>query len=920
MNKYFIYKILFMALLLFFIPFGYSEVKAIDYSNISYGIVNFKTKSCYTNTSYTEFATGRIGYTNGCYGADGAFLGMYNGKVKFMLSGVIGLVDASEVTVIDIPKYDATTYISSYRVLDGNLQHCVSLDTSYSSFSCYSLGKNTIGLKTGVYYLSYDGHYFYEYTVANFKKMIDDYKKGVRTNAVNKTPYYNYYQFVTHRTKTNQTAADFNTHIKTMTTDSSSKMYNLGSAFITSQNKYGSNGSLMYSVAGNESDWGTSGYALNRNNLFGHNAYDSNPDEADYYSSPSESVAIHAEKFISEGYMDPCDWSDTLGAGFNSSICLQGRYNGGNLGNKASGINVRYASDPYWGEKAASNYYNLESKTGISDYGYYTLGIKTSYTSYNVRKEPSTSSTILYKTTPTTDYPFIILGKVIGSDGNLWYKIQTDPTLDSTRSKLIQDQGEYNYNNNYGYVRYDAVDIYIAGTKAIEDTTNITYNITFNANGGKFSDNTTTKVVNTKKGEKPSITSPTKEGYTFAGWSPTVVAASKATTYTATWTANEYNITFNANGGKFSDNTTSKIIKVKYNELPTVEEPTKDGYVFNGWSPTVTNVSKATIYTATWIIEEKPDETGLILREGLFNLHKLDEENGQLVLTGYNTIKGIDNTLATNIEYKIIFENVDTLETVEQKANRMTTNIPYDVYSVDGKNYKYSWFTVNLDIDNLSNGTYRIYIVASSDKYYSKNVINNKSYSTQITGYNSSNGNNVIIKNNYNDKNAPIELTVRDEVLANKTATSKYNQFDTYAKFEFVDELLYLRGLSYSYGMDLSKNASVTRKIIFENMETFETYRYDLGSITTGEYEAILPVDDKLDKTKAWYDKKIDISNIPKGKYVIYITTSSNVTDISEFTEKIGRQLDDVKATINNKNYSFSINSKKGNRIELEVS
>ena len=250
----------------------------------------------------------------------------------------------------------------------------------------------------------------------------------------------------------------------------------------------------------------------------------------------------------------------------------------------------------------------------------------------------------------------------------------------------------------------------------------------------------------------------------------------------------------------------------------------------------------------------------------------------------------------------------------------MTTNIPYDVYSVDGKNYKYSWFTINLDIDKLTNGTYQIYIISSSDKYYSKNVINNKSYSTQITGYNSSNGNNVIIKNNYNDKNAPIELTIRDEVLANKTATSKYNQFDTYAKFEFVDELLYLRGLSYSYGMDLSKNASVTRKIIFENMETFETYRYDLGSITTGEYEAILPVDDKLDKTKAWYDKKIDISNIPKGKYVIYITTSSNVTDISEFTEKLGRQLDDVKATINNKNYSFSINSKKGNRIELEVS
>ena len=30
------------------------------------------------------------------------------------------------------------------------------------------------------------------------------------------------------------------------------------------------------------------------------------------------------------------------------------RYYGANLGDKASGICVKYASDPYWGEKAAS--------------------------------------------------------------------------------------------------------------------------------------------------------------------------------------------------------------------------------------------------------------------------------------------------------------------------------------------------------------------------------------------------------------------------------------------------------------------------------------------------------------------------------------------------------------------------------------
>ena len=49
------------------------------------------------------------------------------------------------------------------------------------------------------------------------------------------------------------------------------------------------------------------------------------------------------------------------------------------------------------------------------------------------------------------------------------------------------------------------------------------------------------------------------------------------------------------------------------------------------------------------------------------------------------------------------------------------------------------------------------------------------------------------------------------------------------------------------------------------------------------------------------YDNLFDISNIPIGNYVIYITTTSNITDIAELTEKLGRNLDSVTATINNK-------------------
>ena len=122
-----------------------------------------------------------------------------------------------------------------------------------------------------------------------------------------------------------------------------------------------------------------------------------------------------------------------------------------------------------------------------------------------------------------------------------------------------------------------------------------------------------------------------------------------------------------------------------------------------------------------------------------------------------------------------------------------------------------------------------------------------------------------------------------------------------------------------SSGADLSESQKVTRKILFENVDNYKLYTKELGSITTGNYNVVLPKDDNLDKTKAWYDNNIDVSDIENGRYVIYITTSSNITDIAEMTEKLGRNLDDVTATIDGKKYSFTINKERGNRIEMIV-
>ena len=306
-------------------------------------------------------------------------------------------------------------------------------------------------------------------------------------------------------------------------------------------------------------------------------------------------------------------------------------------------------------------------------------------------------------------------------------------------------------------------------------------------------------------------------------------------------------------------------------------------------------------------------------QESLFYMDYLKQIDGKLVLKGYSTINGINNNLETDISYKVLFENVDTGKIVAMDASRITdknliTRVPFSEENLD---YTYSWFEYKFDLKNVEPGNYKLYVLAQNDKNYSLSVVSNKLYKEQATSF--VGDKSIIIYRNFNDKTGAVEFNVRDKVLAEKSSSYIYNQYDTYRAFEFVDNKLHLKGLSYSYGMDLSEKSNVTRKIIFENKKTYEIYSYDLGSITDGLYDAVLPVDDNLDKTRAWYDNTFDITNIPKGEYIIYITTASNITDIAELTEKLGRNLDSVKLELEDKKYSFSINKDKGNRVELKV-
>ena len=311
-------------------------------------------------------------------------------------------------------------------------------------------------------------------------------------------------------------------------------------------------------------------------------------------------------------------------------------------------------------------------------------------------------------------------------------------------------------------------------------------------------------------------------------------------------------------------------------------------------------------------------EKKLIKTTGNFYFDYLKEVGNNLQLRGYLTVEGMDNTLNEKISYKIQFVSTDG-RTYEQKATRITdlTGITRPIPSPDGHKYTHPWFYINIDTDSLPRGTYTMYAVAESNKTYSKVLITNKLYKTEITGYKTTKT-TTTIKNNYGNKTSAVTLYIRDE-FPNKTVGSYYNQFDTWRTLEFTNGKLHIKGVSYSYGMDLSTNAKVERKIIFENKDTLKLYTFDLGSITKGLYQVALPESDNLDKTRAWYDANIDISELEKGTYSIYVTTTSNKTDISELTDNLRRDLSARKTTINKKDYQLKLDTKNGNNIELIV-
>ena len=232
-------------------------------------------------------------------------------RLAVSISGLSGYMNQSDLTLVE----EGSEFIPHYTTDGRFLYH------ELSPYTSIRVAPHTSAMKIGKKYYSKDGEHFDGFTIKNrflFKNLTEP---------------------------TNYNADELN-RVYSMMNIRNSRLAGKGAIFKEAEKRYGVNALYLMAHSALESAWGRSQIANDKNNFFGIAAYDTSPyDSAKKFDDVDKGI-LGAAKWIRENYID------------------RGR---DHLGNKATGMNVRYASDPYWSEKIASIMMNINSRLGGKD-------------------------------------------------------------------------------------------------------------------------------------------------------------------------------------------------------------------------------------------------------------------------------------------------------------------------------------------------------------------------------------------------------------------------------------------------------------------------------------------------------------------------------------------------------------------------
>ena len=232
-------------------------------------------------------------------------------RLPVQISGLSGFMNKSDLVAVNTNNEFIPHYTSDGRYLYHEL----------SPYTSVRVAPHSSSMAIGTKYYSADGVNFENFKVEN-PFLYRDLRKP-----------------------TNYTAAELD-KVYSLMNIHGSRLAGKGEVFKEAEKRYQVNALYLMAHSALESAWGRSQIAKDKNNFFGIAAYDTTPyDSAKSFDNVDKGI-LGAAKWIRENYID------------------EGRTY---LGNKSSGMNVLYASDPYWGEKIASIMMTINSKLGEKD-------------------------------------------------------------------------------------------------------------------------------------------------------------------------------------------------------------------------------------------------------------------------------------------------------------------------------------------------------------------------------------------------------------------------------------------------------------------------------------------------------------------------------------------------------------------------
>lgn len=468
---------------------------------MEYGIVEFIG----TNgiVPYSSTLRKENDYIASNYGIDGAYLYTRDDEVYFKISGDIGYTKSNNVRLIPIEELGVSTSI--YETKNGYLFHNIKTQLDYEFFSnCLRLDYKPEYLQDNSLYYSYDGHYFYN----DFYLMIDDYVNGVYANSVNDKPYYNYYEYLPHRSISNYSLSELEDYFyNTLCMDGKligyndqngdgaaeeinrSQLFGEIDEFYNCQCIYGTNEMMLISSALLESSYGKALHSFMQNNLYANAAYETELEKnAERYNNVAGSIYSHSKYFVSSLY----------------SNHLRSNYNGTYFGNKTGGISIEYSLDTYYGEKAASQYFELDVDLGFKDYNNLAIAIINSNDEITFYKDELLSD-VLYTLNDVNELSLVVL-----EEGDTYYKVQIDDSF--------SDEYLYDFDDSVAYIYKDEI-FYLLNENNIH---NYEMNkINYDFNGGTYHDYSQISFKTLNGFVDPSI-EPVLDGYEFVDYTSVI--------------------------------------------------------------------------------------------------------------------------------------------------------------------------------------------------------------------------------------------------------------------------------------------------------------------------------------------------------------------------------------------------------------